>query len=164
MLCKPLSVRCLKRFAASHKDAEMLAVLVSSVTVVSTGCGIGLLAGAQRFSTPWQQQMKNPDRLAVTRLEQLPNIGKAMAADLRLIGIERPQQLIGCDPLVLFRTLEEQARQRHDPCVLDTFMAAIHFMESGEALPWWSFTAQRKCLYRQIIPAQAEIEGGPQAK
>ena len=149
----------MKRFAAGHKVAEVLAVLVSSVTVVSTGYGIALSAGDQPLSTLWQQQMKNPDRTTVTRLEQLPNIGKAMAADLRMISIERPQQLIGCDPLVLFRTLEQQTRQRHDPCVLDTFMAAIHFMEGGEARPWWSFTAQRKCLYLQITPAQADRRG-----
>jgi hypothetical protein len=36
--------------------------------------------------------MKNPDRKTVSRLEELPNIGKAMAADLRLIGIEPSQK------------------------------------------------------------------------
>jgi hypothetical protein len=41
------------------------------------------------------QSMKNPDRTKVLRLEDLPYICKAMAADLRLIGIERPQHLIG---------------------------------------------------------------------
>lgn len=68
--------------------------------------------------------MKHPDRAAVTRLEHLPNIGKAMAADLRLLGIERPDQLRGQDPLRLYQALERATGQRHDPCVLDTFMAA----------------------------------------
>ena len=36
--------------------------------------------------------------------------------------------------------------RRHDPCVLYTLMAARHFMESGEALPWWQFTEQGKKL------------------
>jgi hypothetical protein len=47
----------------------------------------------------------------------------------------------------LFRALEQRTGQRQDSCVLDTFMAAVHFMEGGEARPWWSFTAERKRLY-----------------
>jgi hypothetical protein len=97
--------------------------------------------------------MKNPERTIVARLDQLPNIGKAMAADLRMIGIEGPQQLIGQDPLVLFRSLEQRTGRRQDPCVLDTFMAAVHFMEEGEARPWWSFTAERKRLYGSLHPS-----------
>ena len=84
------------------------------------------------------------------RLEQLPNIGMAMAEDLRLLGIEHPQQLIGQDPLQLWQALGHKTGQRHDPCVLDTFMAAVNFMEGGASLPWWSFTAERKRLYGQV--------------
>ena len=91
--------------------------------------------------------MKNPDRTTVTRLEALPNIGKAMAADLRLLGIERPQDLTGRDPLILYLELERATGERHDPCVLDTFMAVIDFMEGGEPQPWWRFTRRRKQLY-----------------
>lgn len=100
--------------------------------------------------------MKNPDRTTVARLEQLPNIGKAMAADLRLLGIERPQQLIGRDPLRLFHDLEAATGQRQDPCVLDTFMAAIDFMEGGKARPWWSFTGERKLRYGEELSKQDE--------
>jgi hypothetical protein len=88
--------------------------------------------------------MKNPDRKAVSRLEELPNIGKAMADDLRLIGIDHPKELIGKDPLKLYETLCKASRTRQDPCVLDVFMSVIHFMEGGKPLPWWSFTAERK--------------------
>lgn len=96
--------------------------------------------------------MKDPDRATVTRLEHLPNIGKAMAADLRLLGIERPDQLRGQDPLRLYHALESITGQRHDPCVLDTFMAAIDFMEGGKARPWWSFTGERKRRYGRRAP------------
>jgi hypothetical protein len=41
--------------------------------------------------------MKNPDRKTVSQLVALPNIGKAMAADLQLIGIDHPKKLIGKD-------------------------------------------------------------------
>ncbi len=98
--------------------------------------------------------MKNPDRATVTHLEDLPNIGKAMAKDLQLLGVTRPQQLIGRDPLQLWQALERQTGQRHDPCVLDTFMAAIAFMEGGPAQPWWMFTARRKILYGEIVSAR----------
>ncbi|MEN6622547.1 MAG: helix-hairpin-helix domain-containing protein, partial [Smithella sp.] len=34
--------------------------------------------------------------------------------------------------------------KRHDPCVIDVFISAVHFMKGGKPLPWWSFTAERK--------------------
>jgi len=39
-----------------------------------------------------KKQMKNPDRETVSRLDELPNIGKAMADDLYLIGIDHPKK------------------------------------------------------------------------
>ena len=57
-------------------------------------------------------------------LEQLPNVGPAIAADLRLIGIERPADLRDKDPWNLYRALCEKTGVRQDPCVLDTLMAA----------------------------------------
>jgi len=88
--------------------------------------------------------MKNPDRQTVTKLEELPNIGKAMAADLRLIGVDNPAKLIGKDPFELYEALNRVTGKKQDPCVIDVFMAAAHFMEGGEPLPWWSFTGERK--------------------
>ena len=88
--------------------------------------------------------MKNPDRDKVSRLDALPNIGKAIAADLHLIGIEHPKQLIGMDPFKMYEELCATTGQRHDPCVIDVFMSAVHFMQAGETLPWWEFTQERK--------------------
>ena len=92
--------------------------------------------------------MKNPDRKTVSRLEELPNIGRAMAADLRLIGIHRPADLIGKDPFKLYETLCTITGRRHDPCVIDVFMSVVRFMEGGDALPWWSFSEERKRNFR----------------
>ena len=39
-------------------------------------------------------------------LEQLPNVGPAMAGDLKLLGIHRPADLQGRDALQLYRELE----------------------------------------------------------
>ncbi|MBN1653524.1 MAG: helix-hairpin-helix domain-containing protein [Deltaproteobacteria bacterium] len=88
--------------------------------------------------------MKNPDRNTVSRLEDLPNIGKAIARDLRLVGIDHPNKLIGADAYGLYESLCTATGKRQDPCVIDVFMSVIHFMQGGKALPWWSFTEKRK--------------------
>ena len=78
------------------------------------------------------------------RLEDLPNVGPAVAADLRAIGIGRPAQLAGRDPYALYEALNRRTGVRHDPCVLDTFIAAVRFVEGAPAKPWWAYTAERK--------------------
>ena len=81
-------------------------------------------------------------------LDQIPNIGKSIANDLVAIGIKRPVQLIGKDPVALYKKLEKVMGERHDPCVCDTLMAAVDFMEGGKAQPWWNFTAKRKKILK----------------
>jgi Pathogenicity locus len=83
-------------------------------------------------------------------LEDLPNIGPAIAADLRLIGIHAPRELKGRDAFVLYQKLNAATGTRHDPCVLDTFMAAVDFMSGAAAAPWWAYTAERKALYGAV--------------
>jgi hypothetical protein len=83
-------------------------------------------------------------------LEQLPNIGPALAADLRLLGIEAPRDLRGKDAFVLYQNLCAATGVRQDPCVLDTFMAVTDFMRGAPAAPWWNYTAQRKALFGQV--------------
>ena len=85
-----------------------------------------------------------------TALEQLPNIGPALAADLRRIGIESPCELRGKDAFALYQRLCAVTHQRHDPCVLDTFMAATDFMQGAQAAPWWRYTAQRKARFGPV--------------
>jgi len=88
--------------------------------------------------------MKSPDRETVTRLDELPNIGKAMSRDLQLIGINHPKMLIGKKPFELYDALCARSGKRIDPCVIDIFMSVIYFMEGGDPLPWWLFTEKRK--------------------
>jgi hypothetical protein len=83
-------------------------------------------------------------------LEQLPNIGPALAANLRLIGVHEPADLRGKDAYVLYQRLCAATGQRQDPCVLDTFMAATDFMRGAPAAPWWTYTAQRKALFGPV--------------
>lgn len=79
-------------------------------------------------------------------LTDIPNIGVSLAADLRSIGINTPQDVRRMDPLTAYEALRGPMGQRHDPCVLDTFMAAHKFMNGGPRQPWWDFTAERKAL------------------
>ena len=84
------------------------------------------------------------------RLEQLPNIGPSLAADLRLLGVHHPSELASRDAFVLYQTLCAKTGKRQDPCVLDTFMAATDFMRGAEPRPWWTYTAQRKTVYGAV--------------
>ena len=81
-----------------------------------------------------------------SRLEDLPNIGKAIAADLRSLGILSPEQLASLEPLTTYQALAAVMGKRLDPCVLYTLLAVAHFQKTGESLPWWHFTAQGKQL------------------
>ena len=81
-------------------------------------------------------------------LEDLPNLGEAIAADLRRAGIHGPAQLARRDPVSVFRALSKIMGKRHDPCVLYTLLAVHPFLKSGAALPWWKFTAAGQTLLR----------------
>jgi len=59
--------------------------------------------------------MKNPDRVTVTKLHELPDIGKAIASDLEAIGIIHPEQLVGTDAFTLYDRLCEMTGTKVDP-------------------------------------------------
>ena len=80
----------------------------------------------------------------IARLEDIPNVGPAVTADLRRMGITSPGELAGRDPYAMYDDLCRITGQRHDPCLLDTFIAAVRYMEGGPKKPWWNFTAERK--------------------
>lgn len=83
-------------------------------------------------------------------LEDLPNIGKSIAADLRGLGINTPAELARRDPLKTYLALGALMGERHDPCVLYSLLAAKHFLDTGEAVKWWTFTAAGKKLLAQM--------------
>ncbi len=100
---------------------------------------------------------KNPakDVRQVARLEDIPNVGPAVAADLRRLGIATPARLPGRDPCALYDELCRITGRRHDPCLLDTFIAAVRYMEGGPKQPWWAYTAERK---RELAARNAESQ------
>ena len=82
----------------------------------------------------------------VRKLTDIPNICVSLAADLESIGICTPQDVRRMDPVAAYESLRTPMGQRHDPCVLDVFMAASKFIYGGPRQPWWDFTAERKTL------------------
>jgi hypothetical protein len=80
----------------------------------------------------------------IGQLEDIPNVGPAIAADMRQLGIVSPAELLGRDPYAMYDELCRITGQRHDLCLLDTFIAAVRFMEGEPKKPWWKYTAERK--------------------
>lgn len=89
----------------------------------------------------------HPDKVRrekITTLTDLPNVGPATAGDLRLLGILKPDQLLGRDAYVLYQQLCDLTQMRHDPCVLDVFLSLVDFANGAPPRAWWHYTAQRK--------------------
>ena len=87
---------------------------------------------------------RNSRRQEIVRLEDIPNIGPAVAGDLRQLGIMLPADLLERDPYAMYNDLCDITGQRHDPCLLDTFIAAVRYMAGEPKKPWWKYTAERK--------------------
>lgn len=90
------------------------------------------------------QAKQTTPRRDVARLEDIPNVGPAVASYLRQVGVTAPGDLPGRDPYAMFDELGRATGERYDPCLLDTFIAAVRYMEGAPKLPWWKYTAERK--------------------
>lgn len=84
------------------------------------------------------------------KLSDIPNIGPAMVRDFTVLGIYRPNDLVGQDAFGLYTSICTIRGTRQDPCVLDTYMAAIDFMQGAPARSWWYYTKIRKKKYKTI--------------
>ncbi len=85
----------------------------------------------------------------VKKFTDIPNVGKAMESDFRQLGIKSPKELKKKSAFALYKKMCTLAG-RQDPCVLDTYMAVIDFMNGFKAEPWWHYTAERKHKYPNI--------------
>jgi hypothetical protein len=77
-------------------------------------------------------------------LVTIPNIGPAIAGKLERLDVHSADDLRGRDPHELFEHLCALDGRRHDPCLLDTFVAAVAYADGGPARPWWEFSRERK--------------------
>lgn len=89
----------------------------------------------------------NPDKVNrqnLRHLTDLPNVGKATASDLLILGINTPDDLKGRKPNDMYETLCQITGKRHDPCVIDVFASIVDFMNGNPSQPWWKYTSRRK--------------------
>ena len=83
-------------------------------------------------------------RTNIERLIDIPNVGKSIQKILVLLGINQPQDLIGRDPYQMYNDLCELTGKKYDPCVIDTFISAVRYMQGAPPKKWWEYTAERK--------------------
>ena len=67
-----------------------------------------------------------------------------MLADFKMLGIDSVAQLAEQEADDLHVRLCVLTGKRQDPCVHDTFAAAIHQARTGEARDWWTISPARK--------------------
>lgn len=91
------------------------------------------------------------DRSRLEKLTDLPNVGPALAEDLRDIGIREPGDLAGKDPLKLYQKLCRKRGRRQDPCVLDVFLSLTRFLAGDPPKVWWEYTEERKRTYGEAL-------------
>ena len=97
-------------------------------------------------------------RTNVTDLEQIPNVGPAIASKMWLIDISSPQDLLDKDPYAMYDDLCEVTGVNHDHCLIDVFISAVRFMKGNPAKPWWKYTPERK---RTLASRETESNLGP---
>jgi hypothetical protein len=89
----------------------------------------------------------NPNKVTrehLSKLTDLPNIGRAGEKDLHVLGIFEPAQLVGKCPYEMYYSLCFTTGVKHDPCVIDVFISITRFMQGEKPRPWWEYTQERK--------------------
>jgi len=85
---------------------------------------------------------------AKRELGRLVSIGPAMLRDFELLGIRSVAQLARRNPQSMYRDLCRITGERQDPCVLDTFCAAVAQARDPllppEQCQWWYWSRRRK--------------------
>jgi len=82
------------------------------------------------------------------QLGDLISIGPKMLRDFEMLGIRSVAQLAKQNPKTMYSRLERLTGQRQDPCVLDTFQAAVAQARNPrlpvEKCQWWYWSRVRK--------------------
>jgi hypothetical protein len=91
-------------------------------------------------------QYKMGNRTDINDLNKIPNVGPATIKYLRMLGINKPFELIGQNPYSMFEELCKITGKQFDPCLADVFISAVKFMEGGPSKKWWDYTKERKAV------------------
>lgn len=82
------------------------------------------------------------------QLGDLISIGPAMLRDFEMLGIRSVTELAKQEPGKMYERLNRETGQRQDPCVLDTFCAAVAQARNprlpAEQCQWWYWSKVRK--------------------
>ncbi len=82
------------------------------------------------------------------QLGDLISIGPAMLRDFGKLGIRSVTKLAGQNPYKMYDRLSRLTGHRQDPCVLDTFCAAVAQARNPrlpvEKCQWWWWSRKRK--------------------
>jgi len=85
---------------------------------------------------------------AIRQLSHLISVGPAMLRDFEMLGIRSVSQLAKQEPEKMYERLSRKTGQRQDPCVLDTFCAAVAQARNprlpAEQCQWWYWSRKRK--------------------
>ena len=73
-----------------------------------------------------------------------PTSAPRWRASSRRLDIASVDDLRGRDGEELFERLCALDAQRHDPCLLDTFVAAVDYANGAPPRPWWEYSRERK--------------------
>ena len=91
---------------------------------------------------------KKRARIGEKQLGDLISIGPAMLRDFELLRIRSVAQLARQNPQNMYARLNRLSGQRQDPCVLDTFCAAVAQAKNprlpAEQCEWWYWSRKRK--------------------
>lgn len=76
-------------------------------------------------------------------LEMIPGVGPSIGQDLRDLGLQRVEDLVGKDAEEMYRALCELRGAPIDRCVLYVFRCATYFagnrVHDPELLKWWNW-------------------------
>lgn len=102
----------------------------------------------KKATSDGEGSMPAEHRKALVGLQEIPNVGPAMAGDLIRLGILRLEDAVGRDPDEMYGALCNIDGTRHDPCVRDVFASVVAYAHGGPRRPWWEFTPERKARER----------------
>ena len=93
---------------------------------------------------------------AFVEFQTIPNVGKATAEDLVRLRVRGIEDLAGREPMDMYVAICKLDGERHDPCVIDVFMAAVEYANKGSCKPWWNYTPERKAMLTAMQEGKAE--------
>ncbi len=152
-ITKDVARRCLQhnagtasRYTRSRRPVELVyhKAHPSQSSALKREAGIKAMNRRGKLTMIRQRKKVAKVKRNIASLEDIPNIGPAIAADLRRLRIMTPAELLRRDPFAMYDDLCRMTGKHHDPCLLDTFIAAVRYMAGEPKKPWWKYTAERK--------------------